>query len=211
MVKESNFRILVWRRNQIEWLQNVGVVEDWISAEFWYGEEIKLNNYRMFLWWKNQIEKLQNVGVMNQTGNEGIKFQNIGVMKESNFRILVWWRNQIEWSQNGVVEESNWTIQELWCGMISNHIIKECWGGGEHEKFCSHKAIKFVCVRLNFFLPGWNIWTIWYWVLCHTTDATCFSLVRVMLFCSVASSPKSRKHHKIHGIEPLFNVGNKKF
>ena len=48
-----------------------------------------------------------------------------GGIKLNNSRIMVWYE--------------------------SNHIITECWGGGEHEKFCSHKAIKFVCVRLNFF------------------------------------------------------------
>ena len=132
---------------------------------------------------------------MNQTGDEGIKFQNIGVMKESSWMIT-----------NSVVEESNWIITGCWCdGGIklytccggsrgtSNRIITECWGGGEHEKFCSHKAIKFVCV-----------WTFFHMAeIFDQFDIGCFAILQMQhvslwselwFFCSVASSPKSMKH-----------------
>ena len=130
---ESNW----WWRNQIsEYWCDEGIR---LNDHKWCGGGIKLNKCRMLVWWRNQIEQFKNYGVVRIKLYDYRMFCGGGI-KLNNYRMLVWWRNQI--------------VYMLW--WITWHIITECWGGGEHEKFCSHKAIKFVCVCLNFLFTWLN-------------------------------------------------------
>ena len=65
---------------------------------------------------------------MNQTDDKGIKFQNIGEMKESNWMITEWcgggiklnnWRIMVWYESNSIITECS-VVEE------SNCIIKEC-------------------------------------------------------------------------------------